>query len=440
MIEVSPLSVLLVATLMGLTLFATLALRRRERAREGLARKALRDVEGLGEVAPATRYPKIDPDLCVGSGACVQSCHEHALSVVDGRAVLVNPLGCVGHGVCAPACGFGAIELVYGTPKVAVELPQVNDHFETNQPGVYIVGELGGMGLIRNAVEQGRRAADHLSRGNRRGQGDALDAIVVGAGPAGISATLGLMKAGLRVLTVDREELGGTILHYPRAKVVMTGTLDLPLYGKVRRRVMSKEELIALWQDIQRKTHLQVATGELVTGISQDPDCMWSVTSTAGVRRTANVFLALGRRGSPRKLGVPGEEQAKVVYGVAEPEVFMGKHVLVVGGGNAAVESAIALMQHGNCASVSISYRRDKFARCRGDNRRLIEAAIQDGRAHGLLPSQVREVGTDRVALEQDGQRVTIANDAIVVQIGGTPPSKLLESFGINLVTKRGEA
>jgi len=348
----------------------------------------------------------------------------------------------VGHGACERACPVGAISLVFGTAKRGVELPRIDPNFQTTRPGVYVIGELGGMGLIRNATLQGREAADHVVAGERRGVGDALDAIVVGAGPAGISAALRLLEAGLRIQLIDRERFGGTILHYPRAKVVMTGHLDLAGYGRVRARKMSKEQLLALWQDIRAKMGPPVVEGELVEGIDGDDDGMWVVRSEGGGRRrAANVLLALGRRGSPRKLGVPGEEQAKVVYRLLEPSEFRGRNVLVVGGGNSAVESALALADEGECASVALSYRRAAFDRCRGDNKERIGAAIADGRVEALLPSHVVRIDLDSVTLRDDeGREWSRSNDAVIVQVGGTPPAQLLGAFDVETVTKYGEA
>lgn len=439
-----------IAAILAVSFLLYVLWERRDGRREGKARKVVEDLSGMGELVAASLNPQIDPVRCIGSGACVQACPEkQVIAVVGGTAKLVNPLGCIGHGVCESACPVDAIKLVYGSKTRGVELPRIDPRFETNQAGVYVIGELGGMGLIRNAVEQGRQAAVGVVRGDpeherppRRGVGDALDAIVVGAGPAGISATLGLMEAGLRTLLLEREGFGGTVLHYPRAKVVMTGDLNFPVYGRVNKAIMSKEQLVELWQDIERKTEPPLRMGELVEKLSRDPDGMWRVHATSGEFRAANVLLALGVRGSPRKLGVPGEEQAKVAYTLLEPEPFAGKHVLVVGGGNSAVENALALADARCCASVSISYRKTAFARCRGENRARIDAAIAAGTIRGLLPSEVQEVGHDFVTLSggETGGIETIPNDAVIVQIGGTPPGNLLKSFGIEIVTKYGEA
>ena len=426
----------------ALMLALNLFWRKREQGRTETGREELESLQVMGDLVPASIYPVIDPIRCIGSGACVYACPEKkVLTVVSGRGVLTNPLGCIGHGACADACPVQAISLVFGTAKRGLELPDVDPDFQTNQPGIYIVGELGGMGLIRNAVSQGRQAADHIVAGQRRAAGESLDALVVGAGPAGTAATLRLMEAGLRVLTLEREAFGGTITHYPRAKVVMTGSLDFPMYGRVNKRKMSKEELVGLWEDIRKKTGLQVAVGELVEKIEPAEDGNWLVSSTGGVFKTANVLLALGRRGSPRKLEVPGEEQSKVVYRVIEPEAFQGQHVLVVGGGNAAVESAFALVDGGACTSVTISYRKNSFARCRQPNRKRVDAEIGAGRLTALMGTQVEEIFEDRVTLrDASGEQSSIRNHSVVVQIGGTAPTALLQDIGIEIVTKYGEA
>ncbi len=430
------------ALLLGLVAVSWLLHRlamRGETKREAKARTELEAVAALGEIVPPSLHPKIDPDQCMGSGSCVRACPEkNVIGLVGGRVKLLNPLACVGHGACAAACPVDAIDLVFGTEKRGVELPRVDENFQTSAPGVYIIGELGGMGLIRNAMRQGRQAADHVVSVGRSAPG-ALDAVVVGAGPAGIAATLRLMEAGKQVLLLEQGDLGGTILHYPRGKVVMTGPLDIPLYGRVKKKTMSKEDLLLLWQDIVAKTGLQPQTGKKVTSLTRDGE-VWVVRSEDGSEvRAASVLLALGRRGSPRKLGVPGEQSSKVTYRLLEPRVFAGKNVLVVGGGNSAVESALLLAKDGDCASVTISYRRTTFARCRGDNRTAIEAAIADGTVQALLPSEVKEIGPDTVTLDVAGEERTIRNDAVIVQIGGTAPADLLRSFGIQMLTKYAE-
>jgi thioredoxin reductase len=248
------------------------------------------------------------------------------------------------------------------------------------------------------------------------------------------------MEAGRSVVLLEREALGGTIMHYPRAKVAMTGALEFALVGTVRQTRLTKEELVALWRSIVERTRMPIHTGVLVEGAAAQPDGGWRLETSAGSVRTRSVLLALGRRGTPRQLEVPGEQQPKVHYRLLEPEAFRGQHVLVVGGGNSAVESALSLSDLGGCASVSISYRRTAFARCRAENRRRIDDVIARGAVRALLPSEVVRIDATSVLLRSEGNETLLQNDAVIVQIGGTAPAELLHKFGVAMVTKRGEA
>ena len=408
--------------------------------RHARAKAVAADIAELGDdLVPASIHPLIDPDACIGSGACVRACPEDdVLGLVHGRAELINPLACIGHSRCMSACPVQAISLVFGTATRGLELPALDGEFQTTRAGVYVVGELGGMGLIRNSIEQGRQVAAAIARSARRGAGDVLDAIVVGAGPSGISTTLGLMAAGRQVLLVEQGELGGTIRHYPRSKVVMTGNLELPGYGTVRAKTMSKEDLEGLWRDIQLRTQMPLETGLRVDGVMSD-GAAWAVRAGGWEKRAANVVLALGRRGAPRTLGVPGEELPKVVYRVLEPEPFAGKHVMIVGGGNAAADCALSLADAG-CASLALSYRRGELARVWSSVRDRVQRAITDGKLETLFRTEVEAINAQHVILRGPAGRIERRNDTVVVQIGGTAPDELLRTIGIELIEKRGEA
>jgi len=399
------------------------------------------ETEALGdEVVPVSIHPEIDLDACIGSGACVRACPEdEVLAITDGRARLVHPMSCIGHSACMSACPVGAIKLVFGTATRGIELPKLSAGFETTRPGIYVVGELGGMGLIRNAVEQGRQAAEAIAKSGRRGGAGDLDAIIVGAGPSGIAAALALVARGMKIVVLEQDKFGGTITHYPRAKVVMTGSLELPGYGTVRRATMSKEDLVELWTDIRTRTNLPVHEGVRVETIETEGNA-FRVRGGSFHDRAANVVLALGRRGAPKQLGVPGEQLAKVVYRVIEPELFAAKRVLVVGGGNAAADCAIALAEHGGCSSVALSYRRTELARVRASVCDRLEALVARGRVRMLLGTELAAITEHHVMLRSKTGIDQLDNDHVVVQIGGTAPSQLLRSIGIELVEKRGEA
>jgi thioredoxin reductase len=371
----------------------------------------------------------------------VRACPEgEIIGITDGRARLINPLACIGHSACLQSCPVGAIKLVFGTVTRGIELPMLTPEFETNQRGIYIIGELTGMGLIRNAALQGKQVGAFIARTGRRGGAGDLDVIVVGAGPAGIAAALGCLSHGLSVQVLEQSVYGGTIAHYPRKKIVMTGTLDLPGYGTIRKRTMEKDELLALWRDVRDRVGFEVREGVRVESLEREGN-RWRVVAADGFSaRAASVVLALGRRGAPRQLGVQGEDKHKVAYRLLEPEPFTGKHVMVVGGGNAAADCVIALADSKLPQSVSISYRRHHLARLRDSVRRRFDALIGDKKITPYLASEVVAIEDELVTLSTPTGLVNVANDQLIVQIGGTAPADLLKTIGIHLVEKRGEA
>jgi thioredoxin reductase (NADPH) len=397
------------------------------------------EAEQAGLTEPASLHPLVDAARCVGSGACVRACPEHdVLGLIGGKAVLVDPTRCIGHGACAAACPVGAITLVFGTERRGVDIPLVQPDFQTNVPGLFIAGELGGMGLIRNAVEQGRQAIEAISRLDGIGRGDRLDVVIVGAGPAGIAATLGAKEKKLRAVTVEQDSLGGTVFQYPRGKVVMTAPARLPIVGPVKFSETTKEALLTFWQKVEREQDLQVRYRERVEDIAREADG-FTVTTTAGVYRTRAVLLAIGRRGTPRKLDVPGEELPKVVYRLIDPEQYRGRRVLVVGGGDSALEAAVSLSEEPG-TSVVLSYRSEAFSRAKPKNRDRVARAEAAGRLTVMLSSQVREIQPEAVRIERGGTVEELGNDAVIVCAGGVLPTAFLKKIGIEVETKYGTA
>ena len=408
------------------------------RRRDQRTREAFEKSEKSGLNEPPSLHPVIAPERCIGSSACVSACPEkEVLGLVDGRARLVHASRCIGHSRCYDACPVGAISLVFGTAKRGMDIPHVSAHFETNVPGIYIAGELGGMGLIRNAVTQGKQAIQQIAKAGQRGQGDVLDVIVVGAGPAGIAASLAAMEAGLRFVTVDQAEIGGAVRHYPRRKLVMTQPMDMPLYGKVRTREMFKEDLIALFEDVVVKTGLEVQTQRKVENLAQN-DGVFEVHTTREIFRAKQVVLAIGRRGTPRKLGVPGEEQNKVAYSLLEPEQFQDMDLLVVGGGDSALEAACSLAEEpGN--RVTLSYRREQFQRPKEDVRDRVSRLIEAGKIETVFSSNVQCIEESSVLIEASGVTREWANDHVFVFAGGELPTGFLKQIGVSVDTKYGK-
>jgi thioredoxin reductase len=321
-----------------------------------------------------------------------------------------------------------------------VDIPLVKPDFETNIPGIFIAGELGGMGLIRNAVEQGRQALDSIRKLDGLGKSKQLDLVIVGAGPAGIAASLGAMDARLRFVTVEQDSLGGTVAHFPRGKLVMTRPAILPIVGKMKFSETSKEKLLEYWQGVERQTGLHINFNERVTGIARRPDgASFEVKTTRKLYVTRAVLLTIGRRGTPRQLGVPGEKSSKVVYRLIDPEQYRGQHVLVVGGGDSALEAAHSIAEQPG-TTVTLSYRSPAFTRAKPRNRDKVLQLSSAGRLNVLMSSNVREIRKDSVVIEVDGESVILPNHGVIVCAGGILPTGFLREVGIEVVTKYGTA
>lgn len=409
---------------------------------ENLSREVHFEAKEAGLLEPASLHPVIDPVRCIGCGACVRACPEYpqhtVLGLINNKAELVNPTECIGHGACKSACPVNAISLVFGTATRGVDLPVLHPNFETNVPGVFIAGELGGMGLIRNALTQGIQAIEAIHKKNQRAPNRRLDVLIVGAGPAGMAASLTAKSLNLTYRTIEQESLGGCVYKYPRGKLVMTAPVELPLVGKFHFRQTSKEALLKVWTEIMQREQLRIQTNERVLSIEKEGDGFIVRTSKAAYR-ASTVLLAIGRRGTPRKLAVPGEELPKVVYRLVDPDQYIGQEVLVVGGGDSALEAAASIAEVSG-TQVTLSYRGDAFGRAKPKNRQRVAQAADRGNLKLLLSSNVSEINQDLVTLEFGGTQLTIKNEAVIVSAGGVLPNEFLETVGIRVETKYGTA
>jgi len=409
----------------------------RRRRRSARSRSVLQESRKLGLIEPASLHPRIDESECIGCGACISACPEQdVLGLIGGKAQLVRAANCIGHGACQLACPVDAIDLVFGTETRGIEIPVLTPDFQTNVPGLFIAGELGGMGLIRNAIEQGRQAVESVRDLAHAKRGDGLDLVIVGAGPAGFSASLAAKQYGLRAVTIEQETLGGAVAHYPRGKIVMTAPVELPLYGKFQMRETSKEALLELWRDIERREKPCIRYEERVEGITRTQDG-FEVATTRDRYRARAVLLAIGRRGTPRKLGVPGEDLSKVVYRLLEPEQYRGHRVLVVGGGDSALEAAERLSADPD-TEATLAYRGPSFSRAKPKNRVRVEEAVAAGRLRVLLGSETTRIEPAAVHLRRGDREASLANDVVIVCAGGIVPNAFLASIGVAIQTKRG--
>lgn len=391
--------------------------------------------EGLHE--PVSLHPVINLDTCIKSGACVAVCPEKdILGIVNGRATLINASSCIGHGACFHNCPVEAISLVIGTEKRGVELPHVNQDFESNVPGIYIAGELGGMGLIKNSVEQGQGAVENIVRAGIEKNAATYDLIIVGAGPAGISASLTAKKYGLNSLTLDQDTLGGTVYSFPRSKIVMTAPMNLPLHGKVKLYDTSKTELLGLWQTVLAKNNITITENTKVESIVPEGTHFKVTTNKGDEYKTQKVLLAIGRRGTPRKLGIPGETLEKVAYRLLEPENISRKNIIVVGGGDSAIEAALSLAEQNN---VMLSYRSESFSRLKPKNREKLNNALNKGILKVKFKSNLVKLEPEKavLALDEEGQEV-LENDLVYIFAGGELPTQFLQKAGVEISKKFG--
>jgi thioredoxin reductase (NADPH) len=395
-------------------------------------------LDGLYE--PVSLHPVVDPKTCIGTGACITACPEKdILGLIDRKATTINASRCIGHGACFHACPTEAITLVIGTEKRGVDLPHVNMMFETNVPGLYIAGELGGMGLIKNAVEQGRQAVENIFKFHKKEHKAQYDLIIVGAGPAGISAGLAARKHKLNFLILEQDTLGGAVYHFPRSKIVMTSAMDLPLYGKVKLFETSKTELLGIWQKVLTQHDIPIMENAKVEAITP-MDGQFLVEILAGEQFTAkNVLLAIGRRGTPRKLNIPGENLEKVAYRLLEPEDISGKDIVIVGGGDSAIEAALSLATQNK---VILAYRSDAFQRIKQKNSEKIFEAMSKNLLDVRFNTNLIEIAQDEATLESsnDGRIEKIRNDMVYIFAGGELPTEFLRKIGIDIKRKFGEA
>ncbi|WP_339918399.1 NAD(P)-binding domain-containing protein [Yeosuana marina] len=391
--------------------------------------------EGLFE--PVSLYPHIDLKSCIGSAACVADCPEKdILGIVDGVATVINTANCIGHGACFHACPVEAISLRIGTETRGVDLPHVNQNFETNTKGIYIAGELGGMGLIKNSVEQGQQAIDSIVKSKKPSKPNVIDVLIVGAGPAGISATLAAKKHGLTSVTLEQDSLGGTVYTFPRSKIVMTAPMDLPLYGKAKLYDTSKDELLQLWKKVITEHDIKITENTKVEQIIPIENDTFKVITLMGDEYICNhILLAIGRRGTPRKLNVPGEESTKVAYRLLEPERIKNKKILVVGGGDSAIETVLLLKDENEAI---LSYRNDKFSRLKPKNKEKIEQAINDKSVKVIYNSNLVSIHDDHVmiTINENDQPEKLDNDLVYIFAGGELPTGFLQKSGVN-ITKR---
>lgn len=441
----------LVVLVVPLALGFTLAVLESHRARRRRLRAVLGEVRQAKESGSAKarlQYPWVDLSRCIGCGTCVSACPEHGvLDLVHGQAAVVHGSRCVGHGRCAEQCPVEGIVLTLGDLQERSDIPALRGLEAIGQDGLFLAGEVTGYALIRTAVQHGKQvAAEVAARIGGRAQAEVdrdrsaanepemLDLCIIGAGPAGLSCSLEAKRLGLDFVTLEQQTLGGTVSKYPRRKLVMTQPLKLPLGPALKSQTYQKEELIELWQRLSLEHQLPIREETNVQAVERLKDGSFEIRTNKETFHSRYLCMALGRRGTPRKLDVPGEERQKVVYSLMDAAAYQGRRMLVVGGGDSAVEAALALARQPQ-NEVHLSYRREQFFRLKARNELEALAALKDGRIQAHFGTRVVAIENKHVQLaaaENEEQTIRIDNDDVLVMAGGLPPFPFLQAAGVS--------
>lgn len=388
------------------------------------------------KASEVVRLPQIDTSTCLGCYACVDACPYDVLAIDKYVAVVARPEVCCGLTLCQQVCPNGSLVVTDGEP--IGDQPRIGDDLMAlDVSGVYLAGDVTGLPLIKNAIVQGQRAVEQLAAALPT-HDLPLDVLIVGAGPAGISAALEAKSRGLRYAVIEQGGVAQSIRSFPRGKLVFAQPLELPLAGKLWLQESTKEELLTKWMRIVREEKLVIHEGQRLSRVSRH-GVGFEVEAIDGDaedhhHRAARIVLAIGRRGSPRKLAAPlsAEVESKVHYHLADARSFTGRRVMVVGLGDVAMETAIALARQPG-TSVSLSYRGESFKRGKSRNIDELRRLIDSQRVTMWWRSTVAEVRPEQVVLDTPTGRHSVDNDALFVMIGSVPPTALLEAVGVRM-------
>jgi thioredoxin reductase/ferredoxin len=377
-------------------------------------------------------HPAINRSLCVGCGTCVLTCRRKGtLFVLNGKSTLVNPMACDGCGECEKACPMGANMMIEYGKGMKIRVPDIDENFESNVKGIYVIGSLAGAGLIKEAINQGRAVLNHIMKDVFPDK--VPQVLIIGSGPAGLSAFLSCRRFGLPSVCIEKDETANTIKNFPKKKIVMAEPADMPLFGPLWIGNTTREKLLEVWDKILRTTKAPITTGAKLESVRKDGDRF--VVSASGKDYVCDkVVLALGTRGNPRRLDVPGESSPKVFYALTDATEFAGSRVAIVGAGDSAVEAALALLNQ-RCR-ITLVVRGDGFPKAKGRNRERIMAAIEQGHARAFFDSSVREIKPGSLVIATPKGDREIENDHVFVMVGGVLPFSMLEAIGIRIVEK----
>ena len=379
----------------------------------------------------------INEDRCTGCDACITVCPTDVLELRSNKSHVARFSDCIQCEQCVTSCPTQALVMHYeGTKPPPIRLPQLDDYYQA-APGLYLIGEAAGKPLVKNSSNLGRAVVEHMFKTGLRptsaGNGQ-VDVLIIGSGPGGLSAALSCIARGLSYTVIEKDELvASTIARWPKGKDCMAEPYDVKCVGLLPVWDCGKDELLASWRTILDKNRVHISTREAVEDVGRDTRGWFNVKTNRQVYSAQRVVLAIGTRGKPRKLGVAGEHVPKVTPLLTDAADHRGQRVLVVGGGDSAVEAAIALAD--TAQRVTLSYRGKQLNRCKAKNRQKLDEVVKAGRVVLRFGTVVSEIKSDVVVLKSsDGAYEQISNEHVFTCIGGDAPIKWLESIGVRFI------
>ncbi|EOQ97690.1 pyridine nucleotide-disulfide oxidoreductase [Leptospira wolbachii serovar Codice str. CDC] len=317
-------------------------------------------------------------------------------------------------------------------PTGTVEIyPELSDSYETNLPNVFIIGDLTGVPLLKLAAESGVNVWKHI----RNNKTNCLDAVIIGSGPAGLSCAYEASRLGKKYVVLEANLPFQTIQSYPKQKPIFAEPKGLEPLSKLKIQDSIKEDLLDYLNALLKKEPIELHSGKRVSSIRNDGSLYIVETETGDSYLTHSVVIAIGKSGDPKRLGVKGESSPSVSYRLFDPSDTKDKSIVIVGGGDSAVEAAIACSSYAN--EVVLIHRGKEFPRAKEENRKTLEVKVQEGKIKLLMEAEVTEISEQNIFVKTILSSIKLKSDLVYVLIGTTPPISFLKKIGIKIQNEK---
>jgi thioredoxin reductase/formate hydrogenlyase subunit 6/NADH:ubiquinone oxidoreductase subunit I len=366
---------------------------------------------------------------------CIAACSFGTISVDGATQDIHISDRCAGCGACAGACPNDAIFMTWRPYTVADfpdPMPQSTASGATNAEGVFVAGDVSGAALIRIAINDAVRAVDSIQPRQSSSGVPHVDVAIVGSGPAGLAAALRCRERNLTCQVLERDRLASTIRSYPKNKHVMAEPANVELRSSLWFEACSKEELLAHWESAVAENQIPVIEQAEVQRVEKSGS-LFTVHTNRGTMQAEYVLICTGKRGTPRRLGLPGEVHPRVLYALDDAEAYAGRRVLVIGGGDSAIEAALALADAPNTV-VTLSYRQGAFTRAKPSNRQQLERYHANGRIQVILKSKPTAIEPHAIRLMTEQGEHSVPNDVVFALLGADPPTEFLQNSGVRVL------